>query len=180
MPNSLQQTSESEKPPSNEARRTIHVKTGRLRGRRKTRISVDRWPGHGSHGFRVSTTTTVDHGRQLVAIGFANFKRDEQLGEAVLHVPGRHEPSLLITDLHTSDNAVSEDQRDAALGLIACALDVAAELQAKLEVGDGCVEWRVSNARAKDAEELAKGFKPIDPTSKRAKRLRGQTQLRHC
>ncbi len=116
----------------------------------------------------------------MVAIGYANFKQDEQLGEAVLHIPSRREPSLLITDLHMSQDAVSEDQRDAALGLIACALDVAAELKSKLKVGDGCLEWRVSSAKAKAAEELAKGFKPIDPTSKRAKRLRGQTQLRRC
>lgn len=160
------------------ARKTIHVEEGRRFGKRKTRITVDRWPGHGSRGFRVSTTEAAD-GRQLVAIGYANFKQDEHLGEAVLHVPSKHEPSLLITELNMSENAVSEDQRDAALGLIACALDVAAELQAKLEVGDGCVEWRVSSAKAKAAEDLAKGFKPIDSTSKRAKKLRGQTQLRH-
>lgn len=162
-----------------DSRRTIHVEGGRLLGKRKTRIEVDRWPGHGSRGFRVSTEA-VDHGRHLVAIGYANFKQDEQLGEAVLHVPGRHEPSLLITDLRMSEDAVSEDQRDAAIGLIACALEVAAELKAKLKVGDGCLEWRVSNAKAKAAEELAEGFKPIDPTTKRAKRLRGQTQLRRC
>lgn len=141
---------------------------------------MDRWPGHGSRGFRVSTVDSDDHGRQLVAIGFANFRHDEKLGEAVLHVPGRREPSLLITDLQVSPDAISENQRDAALGLIACALDVAAELKAELNVGDGCVEWLVASARAKVAQELAKGFKPIDPKSRRAKRLRGQIQLRRC
>lgn len=169
----------STKPQSTGSRRTIHVEGGRRLGKRKTHITVDRWPGHGSRGFRVSTTE-ADHGRQLVAIGYANFKQDEQLGEAVLHVPGKHEPSLLITDLHISEDAISEDQRDAAIGLIACALEVAGELKSKLKVGDGCLEWRVSNAKANAAEELAKGFKPIDATSKRAKRLRGQTQLRRC
>lgn len=161
-------------------RRTIQVKGGRLFGKRKTSIAVDRWPGHGSRGFRVSTTSAVDHGRQLIAIGYANFKTDEQLGSAVLHVPGRGEPSLLITNLELSEDAVSETRRDAALGLIACALDVAAELQSKAKVGDGCLEWRVSSDKARGAEELAKGFKPIDPKSKRAKSLRGQVQLRRC
>jgi hypothetical protein len=162
------------------ARKTIHVEGGRLLGKRKTRIRVDRWPGHGSRGFRVSTTDAVDHGRGLIAIGYANFKHDEQLGTAILHVPGRKEPSLLITEMTLSPNAVSEAQRDAAVGLIACALEVAAELKAKLDVGDGCLEWRVSSSGAKAAQELTTGFKPIDPTSKRAKRLRGQVQLRRC
>jgi hypothetical protein len=169
---------ESEKQQSTGSRRTIHVEGGRRLGRRKTRIAVDRWPGNESRGFRVSTRE--DDGRQLIAIGYANFKQDEQLGEVVLHVPGKNDCSLLITELRLSENAVSAAQRDAALGLIACALEVAEELQAKLGVGDGCLEWRIASAKAKDAEGLAAGFKPIDPKSKRAKRLRDQIQLRHC
>lgn len=161
-------------------RRTIHVERGRFQGKSKTRITVDQWPGHGSHGFRVSTPDTGDHGRQLVAIGFANWRHDEQLGSAVLHVPGRHEPSLLITDLRVSPETISANQRDATLGLIACALDVAAELKSKLRLGDGCLEWRVSDEKAADALRLTQGFGPIDPNSKRAKRLRGQVQLRRC
>jgi hypothetical protein len=166
-------------PQLNDARQTIHVEGGRRRGKRKTRITVDRWPGHGLRGLRVSTTDEVDDGRLLVAIGFANFKHDERLGSALLHVPGRRETSLLITELELSDDAVKEARRDAAVGLIACALEVAGELKSKLGVGDGCLEWRLSKAGAKAAEELA-GFKPIDPKSKRAKRLRGQVQLRLC
>jgi hypothetical protein len=130
-------------------------------------------------GLRVSTTDEAD-GRQLVAVGFANFKQNERLGSALLHVPGRREPSLLITELELSESAVTEARRDATVGLIACALEVAGELKSKLGVGDGCLEWRVSRAGAKSAEELAPGFKPIDPKSKRAKRLRGQVQLRLC
>jgi hypothetical protein len=115
----------------------------------------------------------------LVAIGFANFKHDERLGSALLHVPGRREPSLLITELELSEDAVREARRDATVGLIACALEIAGELNSKLEVGDGCLEWRLSKAGAKTAEEMA-GFKPIDPKSRRAKRLRDQIQLRRC
>jgi hypothetical protein len=158
--------------------KTIHVEGGRRFGKRKTRINVEGWPGHGARGLRVSTTEK--DGRHLVAIGYANFKHDQTLGSAVLHVPGKHEPSLLITELEVSEDAVADAKRDAAVGLIACSLEIAAELKSVLGVGDGCLEWRMSASKAKAAEELAPRLERIDPKSKRAKRLRGQVQLRHC
>jgi hypothetical protein len=125
-------------------------------------------------------STQGDDGRRLLATGYANFKRDQQLGSAVLHVPGRGEPSLVVTQLDLSENAVTNDQRDAALGLLACGLDIASELKDQLRVGDGCLEWQVSDAKVKAALELAQGFRPIDASSKRAKRLRGRRLLRRC
>jgi hypothetical protein len=158
----------------------IQVEGGRRRGRKKTRIRVDRWPQHDGRGLRVSTQEDKKDGRILLATGYANFRNDQCLGSATVHVPGRKEPSLLITDLEVSRDLISETRRDAVLGLLACALDTAGELKAKLNVGDGCVEWQVSESEVKAALDLAQGFEPIDPNSKRAKRLRGRRILKRC
>ena len=150
----------------------------RRRGRRKTLVSVDRWPRE--TGPRIQLSTEGDEGRSLVASGWANFENDTHLGTATLHVPGRKEPSLMITKIELSQNVIAEDRSDALISLLACAKEIAIELRDQLEVGNGCLEWRVLASQADLMLRQHPQFEAIAPTGRRGKSLRDRRLLRRC
>jgi hypothetical protein len=157
--------------------RGIHVEK-----KRGTRIRVDRWPRSPSPA-AWTISTTEGKGRNLVVSGRHDLSSGVvDLASATIHVPGRGEPSLLVTGITTSGNLIDSDRLDAYLRLLACSTEIAVELHSSLGVGDGCLEWRVETRSVAELTRTFRDFSAVELAGKRAKskRLRGRSLLRKC
>jgi hypothetical protein len=175
--------------------RGIHVEA--RKGGRETVVRVDGWPRRRgvSLRWRISTQDAEggsprggrgrrrgrkialrrSKGRILVVAGWHRFEQEVAVGWADIHVPSSQGESVTVTQVDLRDTLVEKDRRDVLIELLACSGEIAAELQQRLGLGDGCLDWRVPAA---DAGRLGKLFP--DFSIKDAKTRRGRQLLRKC
>jgi len=141
---------------------------------KETRIVVRNWPDTRSETlWKVGTLDA--RGRHLQVEGWHRFEEAQPVGSLFLHVPERG--ALMIATYGLVDTLI-EDERPAVLGaMVGCAQDIAVELEAKLNVGNGCLEWQLEESQIGRMYAL---FPTFDVFRKREGLRRGSRYLRRC
>lgn len=97
------------------------------------------------------------------------------MGLLELHVESRK--ALLVTGYSLTDTLISEERLVVLGALLVCARDVAVQLETKLRVGTGCLEWQLDSNRVGDIRRL---FPEFSTTPKFHRFKRGKRYLRWC
>ncbi len=114
-------------------------------------------------------------GRTLEVLGWHDFEPDQQVGSLRLHVESRR--ALLITSYTLADTLITAERPEALAALVLCAQDIAAKLHSTLNVGNGCLEWRVDSDKIGNIHRL---FPTFSMTGKLHRFKRGKRYLRRC
>jgi hypothetical protein len=83
----------------------------------------------------------------------------------------------MIVSYKLVDTLIDDEKPDVLGAMVGCAQDVAIELQAKLNVGNGCLEWQLREAQIAAISALFPTFKVV---RKRRGFRRGSRCLRRC
>jgi hypothetical protein len=142
--------------------------------RHETQIAVRNWPNAGSEALWM-VGSTDPRGRCLQATGWHLFETAQPVGELSLHVPNKG--PLMIVSYKLVDTLIQDEKPDVLGAMVGCAQDVAIELQSKLNVGNGCLEWQLEESQITRIHAL---FPTFNVVRKRQGFRRGSRCLRRC
>ncbi len=108
-----------------------------------------------------------DDGRRIEALGWSNFKRTRQLGHVELHVDGKS--PLLIARFAFEEHTLESETNEVLERLLVCAESIAVELQEKLEMDHGYVDWQVSDRKVEAICRLYQRYRPNGAHGSRAR-----------
>lgn len=149
----------------------IHVSGGKGKD---THIKVQEWPNPRA-AWRVGTTD--DRGRYLEVVGYHRFTEGAAVGSMQLHFDGRK--PLTIVSYNVADTLVRLERPVPLGAMLLCAQRIAVELQERLGMGNGCLEWQLDHKRIDAVHTLFPDFERVNKPLKQLHR-RGMRYLRKC
>lgn len=83
----------------------------------------------------------------------------------------------MIVSYRLVDTLIEDERPDVLGAMVGCAQDVAIQLQAKLSIGNGCLEWQLEGPQIARMQAL---FPTFEVVRKRQGLRRGTRYLRRC
>jgi hypothetical protein len=83
----------------------------------------------------------------------------------------------MIVSYKLVDTLIEDEKPDVLGAMVGCAQDIAIELQSKLNIGNGCLEWQLEESQIARVQAL---FPTFTVVRKREGFRRGRRYLRRC
>jgi hypothetical protein len=112
------------------------------RGDGHTEIAVRDYPDSRA---QIRVRSAGDDGRRLEALGWINFKRTQELAHIDLHIEGNS--PLLIVGFAFEEGTLESETNEVLERLLVCAESIAIQLQEKLDMDHGYVDWQLPGGR---------------------------------